>query len=204
MTDCADIALAILAAGRSRRFGSAKLDMPLADEPLGIVTASRLRSLDFAARFAVVGQHSTMLATRFAALGFVTMVNDDASAGLSRSLGLAVQAALETTADALLICLADMPNVSIEHVQQICRHVSSDHITASSCDTLRSPPALFPRRFWPQLMAASGDSGARHFLSSARTIVATPWLLRDVDTPDDYAEISRAYPPATAPSQDPS
>lgn len=202
--DCADIALAVLAAGQAKRFGDAKLDRLLGGELLGCVTAARLASLDFVARYAVIGNSHALINTRFASLGFTTIINDDPRAGLSRSLMLAVQAVQNTSAKALLISLADMPNVNVAHVEHICKQADSDQIISSSCEALITPPALFPRKYWPQLQTLSGDSGARHLLASARLVPTDGWTLRDVDTLTDYAEISRAYPPAKAPCQDPS
>jgi molybdenum cofactor cytidylyltransferase len=200
----ADIALAVLAAGQAKRFGGGKLERTLDGEPLGCVAAARLAPLDFAARFAVIGEPHGALSDRFAALGFTMIVNDDPSTGLSRSLSLAVQAARQSPANTLLICLADMPNISAEHIGRICDDAAPDQVTASSFGASSSPPALFPRTFWPQLLTLSGDSGAKHLLASARLVTADAWTLRDVDTQDDYAEISRAYPPAKAPCPDPS
>lgn len=202
--DYADIVLAVLAAGQAKRFGSAKLEQVLGREPLGCVTAARLAPLDFAGRIAIVGGTHAALAIRFTALGYTTIVNDNPRAGLSRSLMLSVQAVRETSAKALLICLADMPNINVAHVEHICKHAAPDQITASSCGALISPPALFPRKYWSQLLSLSGDSGARHMLASARLVPADAWTLRDIDTQDDYAEISRAYPPAKALCQGPS
>ena len=54
---------------------------------------------------------------------------------------------------------------------------------------LRGAPALFARRYWPDLLLVEGDSGGRSILrrhaGRVRSIHAPEAALRDVDSPQD-------------------
>lgn len=191
----ANVALAILAAGAASRFGARKLEMPLGAEMLGCVTAARLTAFGFGAQLVVADPADERLVRRFAALGYSHVAGGPAADGLSRSVALAAQAALTTPADGLLICLADMPNVSLTHVAAL---LDAGTLAASSCAGVAMPPALFPRAAWDALAQLSGDDGAKALLAGATLIEADAWTLADVDTPDDLERISRSYRPSTA------
>lgn len=205
MTDCGNIALAILAAGSASRFGGRKLEAVIDDVMIGTMMAARLAALDFGARFVVANPAHIALINQFKALGFTAIANDHPDAGLSRSVSLASQAAQSSDADALLICLADMPNVPSEHITAMI-HAFGDapQVIASSVQGIAMPPALFPRAHFPRLAALSGGEGAKSLLEGATLIEADAWLMADIDTPADLAAITRLYRPSKAQRQDPS
>jgi molybdenum cofactor cytidylyltransferase len=199
------ITLAILAAGRASRFGGRKLEAMLDGQMIGTMTARRLGGLSFGARLMVADPTHKSLIDQFAALDFTLIANDQPSMGLSRSVSLAAQVAQKADADALLICLADMPNVSPQHIiGMIEAGGDGTRVISSSVQGVPMPPALFPRAHFARLTALSGGEGAKALLANAILIEADAWSMRDVDTPEDLAAISRAYPPAKAQCPDPS
>jgi molybdenum cofactor cytidylyltransferase len=200
-----NIALAILAAGRGSRFGGRKLEALLDGQVIGTMTAARLAEFDFGARFVIADPKHGALIEAFAAFGFAMITNDQPSAGLSRSVSLAAQAAQNTNAQALLICLADMPNVPAEHIAAMVEALGDGvRVIASSVQGTAMPPALFPRAHFPRLAGLSGDEGAKPLLANAILIEADAWSMADIDTPEDLAAITRLYRPSKAQPQDPS
>ena len=205
MTDCGNIALAVLAAGRGSRFGGRKLEAVIDGVMIGTMTAARLAALDFGARFVVANPAHTALIEAFVALGFTAIANDQPDAGLSRSVSLAAQAAQNGDADALLICLADMPNVPAQHITAMANAFGdATRIIASSVQGAAMPPALFPRAHFARLAALTGGGGAKPMLAGATLIEADAWSMADVDTVDDLAAITRSYRPSKAQPRDPS
>lgn len=180
-----DVAIVLLAAGNARRFGSDKLMADFEGAPLGARAAHELAGVAAAAHFAVC-QPDALIAAHYTRLGFDIVDNPRAELGLSGSLHLAVEAALRTDAQALLIALADMPFVHAAHVQALIA-ACSDNVVASFDGNQPMPPAIFPRSHWPDLLAAVGDAGARHILAQAEKIAAPAGTLCDIDTPDDLA-----------------
>jgi molybdenum cofactor cytidylyltransferase len=205
MSSHPNIALAILAAGRASRFGGRKLEAMIDDAMIGTMTAARLSALDFGARLVVVDPAHIALIEQFAKLGFKSVANDQPDAGLSRSVSLAAQAAQNSNADALLICLADMPNVPAEHIAEMIEALGDGtRVIAASVQSIAMPPALFPRAHFPRLAALSGADGAKPLLTDAILIEADAWSMADVDTVEDLATLTRSYPPSKAQPRDPS
>ena len=180
-----DVAIVLLAAGNARRFGSDKLMAGFEGAPLGLRVAHELASVAAAAHFAVC-QPAAIIAAHYTRLGFDIVDNPNSGIGLSGSLHLAVEAALRTDAQALLIALADMPFVQATHVEALIA-ACTDNVVASFDGNKSMPPAIFPRSHWPELLATVGDAGARHILAHAEKIAAPAGILRDIDTPHDLA-----------------
>jgi molybdenum cofactor cytidylyltransferase len=179
----ANIAVAVLGAGQGRRFGSDKLMADLDGIPLGLSIGQTLAPMAFGWRFLVCGKGAA-LTPHYTVLGFTICDNDAPEIGQAHSLHLAVRAAMETPATGLLIALADMPFVTATLVEVL---LEKGDLTASFDGTRPLPPAFFPRAVWPQLLALSGDQGARTLLKQARFIAAPASQLRDIDTPADLA-----------------
>lgn len=179
--DCADVAVAVLAAGQSRRFGSDKLVADMNGVPLGVHIAKTVAPMGFGWRF-VICPKAAALAQQFFDLGFETIENGAPEKGQSHSLHLAVRAAETTDAKALLILLADVPFVSAGHIAAV---IAQDGLAASTDGHKSMPPALFPRGCWPDLLQTSGDSGARGLLANATLVTAPPHELRDIDVAAD-------------------
>jgi molybdenum cofactor cytidylyltransferase len=178
------IAGILLAAGRGTRFGGHKLEAEFRGMMLGLHAAHKLSGLKLQHLFAVHDPMHATLGTAFSDAGFTLVANDDPSAGQGRSMALAAQAALETDATHMLVCLADMPFVTTAQLQRIMA-AGGDHVVASAIGTVRMPPAFFPRRLFPALACLSGDIGARALLNNAVVIAGDALMLADIDTRAD-------------------
>lgn len=185
MTACADVVVALLAAGQGVRFGSDKLLAEIDGEPLGLKAAKKLMEIPFGCHFAVCKSDS-VLAKQFAGLGFAAVLNDEPERGQAHSLHLAVKAAMTTNAKALLVTLADMPFVSTAHLTALVAAYDGK-ITASTDGQSSMPPAIFPRQSWPDLLAISGDTGARALLKGALAVRCAEGEVRDIDTLADLS-----------------
>ena len=194
---CAKVVLVMLAAGAASRFGGRKLEALLGEEMVGTITAKRLLSFNFVEKFVVCDPADTTLIAAFDALGFTQIPNDQPALGLSHSISITAQAADITNVDALLICLADMPNVPVKHISAMVEAFDGRTV-ASLCNGVAMPPALFPRSQFAALIALSGADGARALLTDAVKIEADAWSLADIDTREDLDEISRSYRPSKA------
>ena len=174
----------MLAAGSATRFGGDKLLYPLDGRPLGEHIAVTLADVPVAARLAVCPAGSARREL-FERHGFEVIDNPHPAQGMGRSLALGAARAIDLNADALLVCLADMPFVTREHVEALLA-VDAD-VVATEAASVRSPPIAFARKLLPELATLTGDEGARHLLKSATTVAGAPQMVRDFDTPDDFA-----------------
>lgn len=180
----ADVALILLAAGRSTRFGGSKLDAMLDGMPIGLHVVRALADLAFARRIAVTGR----AAIDYAAEGFVVVPNDDPVGDMASSLRRGVAAAGEVAA--VLVVLADMPRVTAGHVQRLLAAAAgSDTVVASVDGSAPRPPAMFGRHHFARLVTLSGDHGARDLIRSGNFVAAAPGELVDIDTQDDLVRL---------------
>ncbi len=189
----ADLAVAVLAAGQSRRFGSAdKLAALLGDSLLGEHACRRLAGLAAAHRWVIAARPDHPCAPGWRAAGFEIAVNPAAESGMGSSVALAARLAQDAGAAALLIALADMPLVPLSHFQALVERAAGlgpGAIIASAAGDVAMPPALFGSAHFAALAGASGDTGARHLLAGAERLAGDPAWLIDVD---DAAALARA------------
>jgi len=119
--------------------------------------------------------------------------------GMAESLKAGI-AALPEDIDAALICLGDMPLVDAAALDRIIAAYDPDEGRAIIIPThrgRRGNPILWDRRFFPEIAALSGDTGARPILAAhldAITELPMPddATLRDFDTTDALAALKDA------------
>ncbi len=118
--------------------------------------------------------------------------NTDAAEGMGSSIRCGVSA-LPATAGAVLIALADMPDIRAgDHNALIRRWGETGRICRAA--TIRGAPGhpvLFPRQCLDDLMRLGGGDGARELLRRAGSgveLVRLPGCAArtDLDTPDDW------------------
>lgn len=183
-----DIAVALLAAGQSERFGDAdKLAAPLGHQPLIEWAAQAGHALPARWHFLVAGPAP---AYDGRSLGYRLLTNGRPQQGLGASLKIAAEAAGEAGAKALIILLADMPFVGEAHLIRLAASFRADDgrpIFSRVREGAAQPPALFPAAYFPKLQSVEGDKGARAFAGDAIFVEADARQLMDIDTPDDLA-----------------
>ena len=115
---------------------------------------------------------------------------------LSTSLKAGI-GALPAGADAVLVCLGDMPAVGPEQIDRLIaafNPVESRAICVPTFRGKRGNPILWARRFVGAMAGLAGDVGARHLIGeNAETVCEVEMgdaaVLTDLDTP----EALRAY-----------
>lgn len=177
----------VLAAGASRRFGGDKLLHPLGGKPLAAHIADTLAAMPLGHRIAVCPAGNPDRAAVFEERGFAVVENPDPSRGLASSLALGARRAIDLDARAMLVCLADMPYVTADHLDALLDALATADVAASEAAGIRSPPAAFARLVVAGLTRLSGDRGAREILAGAAVVPMAPAQARDFDTPGDFS-----------------
>lgn len=181
--------MAVLAAGQSRRFGSAdKLAAQFRGAMLGLHVCRTLAPLPFARRWMIASDAAHACARHWREAGFEVIPNAAARTGMGSSVALAAQLAQEAGSGALLIALADMPLVPATHFAELIQHAVADALIASTNGSSPMPPALFGSMHFAQLTQAEGDSGARSLLAAAKLVPCDASLMIDID---DEASLAR-------------
>lgn len=193
------VAGVVLAAGASRRLGTAKqLLLDTAGRPLVAVAAGRLLEAGCGPVLVVTGFAHDEVARAVAGMPVEVVFNGDWSDGMASSIRTAIawleRPGAESTTIAALVTVTDMPGVFSTHYQDIIATSSRglarvySNYAASPFAPMLGVPALFPRADWPALSALSGDRGARGLLSRPETLsVSIGTGALDLDTPTDVA-----------------
>jgi molybdenum cofactor cytidylyltransferase len=177
----------LLAAGQARRFGTDKRLARLDGVPLLLITARRLQAV-LPDTLVVLGEGDDSLAEQLAAAGIASTGCPDAALGMGHSLAHGVRQRPDATG--WLIALADMPRLAASTLSRLAEHLQADAIVAPSFDGMRGHPVGFGQAYYAELIALSGDVGAKPLLQRhADRVRLLPvndaGVLLDVDTPAD-------------------
>lgn len=196
-----------LAAGSSRRMGTAKTSLEIAkgvrlggvalqqalDSELYsvIVVAREGDALDWLPAFA---QTQIMLGRCRIA------VCPDAECGMAHSLRTGIQAAKEQGAEGIMVLLADQPFIDGAMLFGLTKAFNEDagyDYIASGDQGIPKPPLIMGPGMWPAAAALEGDIGARSLFRSSqyrgRIIEEKQLKFMDVDTAERYEEAKKIF-----------
>ena len=184
-----EIVAILLAAGAGSRFGGDKLLHPLPDGvAIGAHAARNLLAAGLGVT-AVVRPGDFPLADMLEQEGCQVTVCRDAARGMAASLAHGI--AETRSAAGWVVALGDMPAIRPETVAGVVRALREGaEIAAPAYHGERGHPVGFSARFRDELLALSGDSGARAVLqrNAARVRLidsGDPGVLHDIDRRED-------------------
>jgi CTP:molybdopterin cytidylyltransferase MocA len=185
---------AVLAAGRSQRFGRNKQLALIGGKPLVRHAADLAREACGHRSILVSGHQFAAVARAASDAPQFLLVNERYDDGLGGSIALAA-AAVSHVADALLLLLADQPFITAQHLRALIDGWSGadNEIVATAFSGTVGPPVLFPRGAFGALGKLTGDRGAKSVLDDPQFDVTTiPFedAATDIDTPADLARIA--------------
>jgi molybdenum cofactor cytidylyltransferase len=186
------IAGILLAAGSATRFGSNKLLHLLPDgTPIALAAARNLKTA-IPDCVAVVRPGARELTRLLREMGYRVVAATHAGKGMGHSLASGVRASRE--AHGWVVALADMPEIRSETIARVVRELQDGGaIVAPGYAGERGHPVGFARRFFQDLLALSGDEGARRLIAQYKDTLTVlelddPGVLRDIDTRADLEE----------------
>jgi molybdenum cofactor cytidylyltransferase len=185
------VAAVVLAAGRSRRMAplnklliADSSGKPMIARVVDEVLASHARPV-----IVVIGHERDRVEEALAGRPVLFTYAEDYGQGLSASLKAGL-AALPPEAEGVMVCLGDMPLVTGDMLDRLVSAFDPEEGRAIVLPTYRGKqgnPMIWARRFVPQMMAITGDVGARHLLGANLDVVhevemSSDAVLRDFDT----------------------
>ena len=186
------IAAAVLAAGGSTRLGAPKQLLQLNGETL--VHRAVRSAIDSGVDrvIAIVGYSADLVIRELNDLEVTIVRNDAWHSGMSGSLRAAVRAA--DGYDALLIMLCDQPLVTAMDLRILLSAFAAEGrgIAAASYGQSLGVPAVFASSLFPELLATTGDKGAKSVILADEdrvTAVTIAAAAMDVDSPEDAIRI---------------
>jgi len=198
MDDCAAI---VLAAGASTRLGRPKQLVEFEGESL-LRRAARL-AIDTGCSpvFVVLGQNAATFLPEVDDPQATVLINEEWQSGMASSLKLGINAALAANPQlrSIMALVCDQPRLDLPLLQILLTthrsrlYAAQPLITASQYRETLGVPAIFSREVFPELLALTGDQGARKILIRHRANVAAvsfPGGEFDLDTPEDLARLN--------------
>ncbi len=194
----------ILGAGFSRRYGADKRLQPLGDSTVALTTC-RTYCQVFPQVRVVLRDDDTALAEQLKPLGVETVIAELAHLGMGHSLAAGTRGLSWQWA---FVGLMDMPFLQVPTLRELAAQTArADEQTIlmprlSAAAAARAPaakrkqkaahPIGWPRHYFAELQACSGDRGARRLLTKYRSRITyvevdDPGVIYDIDTPADLA-----------------
>ena len=179
----------LIAAGRSRRFGTDKLLHRLNDgTPLALAAFRNLLPACCEV-VTVLRPDQEELAGLLWNEGARIVISEECNAGMGHTLAAGVRSSAD--AQGWLLALGDMPYVQTTTIQKVAQAIADGaSIAAPLHATQRGNPVGFSRKWYAQLADLSGDTGARSLLlANADEVTLIPCedggIHHDIDTPED-------------------
>ena len=194
MTVGKDIHAVLLAAGRSERMGrNNKLLLNVDGIPLVRKSAINILNSNVTSMTVVTGFDENKIVNALSGLNVNFVKNINFREGLSSSLKAGL-ANITPTPSAVIICLADMPKIQPEHINQLIENfdpLKDWEICIPTNNGKRGNPVLIGSRFFPYIFETSGDFGAKQVMKQhsdkiVEVEIGTSDIHFDIDTQDEY------------------
>lgn len=184
----------VLAAGCSTRMGRPKVLLPWGDGAVITAIVDRLRGAHLNEIVVVTGHERERVEAALAGQPVRFAHNPGYATGeMTSSLQVGLRALSPGTAACLLV-LGDQPLLRGRVIWQLLDAYARapGGIVAPSYHGRRGHPVLIDRAFWPALLALGEGEAPRDVLRARADAIQhievdTNWVLRDIDTPEDYA-----------------
>ena len=202
------IAAVVMAAGRSRRMAphnkllvTDKAGKPMIARVVDNVLSSNARPI-----MVVTGHQAEQIEHALGGRPVRYVHATDYAEGLSASLKAGI-AAVPPDCAAAIVCLGDMPLVTGRMIDRLISMYNPDAGRLIVQPTFRGKqgnPMLWDRRFFPDILGITGDSGARFLVGKHADVVievemADDAVLRDFDTTDSLASLPARMRPEGIP-----
>jgi len=181
-----DFAIIILAAGSSARLGHPKQLVVFENESL--LKRSVQQALQLSSHvFVVLGHEHQACMSAISDLPVQILFNQNYAKGMGNSLSFGISHTVSFSQTLIMLC--DQPFIPLSHYQALLDVTCKDLIVASlyELEQKKAVPALFPQKYYMDLMKLDADKGAQALLKEEKCLHVTleSMYTIDIDTPED-------------------
>ncbi len=187
-----NIAILVLAAGKSSRMNSIKQLEKINHKNLISITLDKVRYIFPDTIFCVLGANANKIKKEITTKNIEFISNTNFEKGLSSSIvaGIKYFEKNQFNFDGIFILLADQPALEISYLKSMITlyQDNEDKIIASNYGNKLGVPAIFPKKYFIDLLLIQGDKGAKEFINQRKKIVIYPKKntnFFDIDTKED-------------------
>jgi molybdenum cofactor cytidylyltransferase len=185
--------IVILAAGASTRLGKPKQLLLHNGKTLLNHAVEQAINSNADAVVVILGKDADIFKKEFDEKKVHVVSNIEWKEGMGSSARLGLETLLEHKPyiDAIIFMVCDQPHINSSILNELIATQQKTTKQIITCDYGESigPPALFHRKYFPELMKMQGDTGARNIIQQNMNDVATilfPEGKIDIDTAEDY------------------
>lgn len=188
-----DIAILVLAAGKSSRMKSIKQLLKIKNQTLLDIALKNAQKVSSKNVFCVLGANADKIKNEISTKDIQFILNKNFEKGLSSSIvcGMTYLEKNHSNLGAVLIMLADQPEVDFKYLNELIEVYKKNNskIIVTTYLNNSGVPAIFPKKYFDNLKLLKGDKGAKGFIKSCvlETIKVQrkkPFL--DIDTEQNY------------------
>lgn len=187
----------LLAAGQSSRMGQDKRWLDVKGIPMALQVAQAMNGVPLKRHLAVIRADDRALAARLATLGFEAVANPNPERGRASSLACALAALAEPSP--VMVTLADLPELTPERITSLWRRFCDDGaqgILIPRHQGQAGHPRCFGKAHVAALIAQGEAVDVPAYLAAYSQAVHfwdvdDPAVIRDIDTPAEYAALCR-------------
>ena len=187
-----NIAIVILAAGKSSRMNATKQLEKINDKTLLEITLEKVKSIFSENMFCVLGHNHDEIIHKTNTENIEIIQNKDFENGLSSSIVNSLQYFKNNKLnfDGVFILLADQPAIETSYMKAMCNLFQEKKhlIIASHYGNKLGVPVIIPKKHFSSLLLIEGDKGAQEFINNKKNEVIYPKQttnLSDIDTKED-------------------
>jgi CTP:molybdopterin cytidylyltransferase MocA len=192
-TKTATCGMLLLAAGESARLGKPKQLLPFKGSTLLRHAAEVALSVHAETTVVVLGAYASRMREEIMGMQVDVVMNEHYEQGMASSITRGLHAMLNShpQLEGVLIMVCDQPYVNTVHLRTLIERqkVSGAAVVASFYKGRKGVPAFFHQDIFPELLALTGDVGARNIIEKYQEKTeSVPFPLGDIDidTPDRY------------------
>ncbi len=165
-----NLAIVILAAGKSSRMGDeTKQLLKYKEESLLKIACKKALEVSNTV-FVVLGHDFELCQDEIKDLDVNIIYNKDFEKGIGSSISCAVSKLNDY--ENIMITLCDQPFISTEHLNSLKKHINNKTIISTIYEDSKNAtvPAIFPKKYFNELIKLNEDKGAKSLINTQQTI----------------------------------
>ena len=187
MQSSKDLAIIILAAGKSSRMGNlTKQLIKYNDETLIKIAVTKALEISNNV-FVVLGHDLTNIKKELENLNINIIENPNYQDGIGTSISCATKVCKEF--ENILFMLCDQPFIDTEHLKKLKESINNINIISTVYENSKNStvPAIFPKKYYEELIKLKQDIGAKKIINENKSIniKLKKELSVDIDTIED-------------------